>query len=76
LRRRAVEQAEIAPAEIVRRLRRFVLRGLFLEPPVSVERVLLALELLLVGELAAGLEHAILGAHVLGVGTGRLGRCG
>ena len=36
--------------------------------------MLLALELLLVGELAAGLEHAVLGAQMLGVRPGRFPR--
>ena len=53
LRRRDVEQPEIAPAEIVGRLRRLVLLGLLLQPLIGVERMLLALELFLVGELAA-----------------------
>ena len=74
LRRRDVEQAVVAPAEIVRRLRRFVLLGLLLQPAIGVERMLLALELLLVVELAAGFDGAVLRAQMLGVGTGRL-RC-
>ena len=49
LRRRHVEQAVVAPAEIVRGLRRFVLLRLFLQPAIGVERMLLALEFLLVG---------------------------
>ena len=52
--RRHVEQAEIAPAEIVRRLGKFVGRSLRLQPAVGVERVELALELLLVGKLLPG----------------------
>ena len=54
--RRDVKQAEVAPAEIVRGLRIFVLRGLRLEPLVTVERMLLALELLRVRQLAASGE--------------------
>src|SRR5271170_2286546 len=52
--RRAVEQAEEAPAEIVVGLGRFVGCHLGLELLIGVERMLLALKFLLVGELAAG----------------------
>ena len=38
--------------------------------------MLLALELLLVVELAAGFDGAVLRAQMLGVGTGRLGGAG
>ena len=72
--RRHVEQAEEAPAEIVRRLRVDVLGGVILQPLVSVERMLLALELLRVRQLAAGLEHAVLRLERGGVGADRLGR--
>ena len=54
LRGRDIEQPVVAPAEIVRRLGRFVLARLLLQPLVGVEWMLLALEFLLVGELAAG----------------------
>ena len=74
--RRDVEQAEEAPAEIVRRLRIFVLGGLLLQPLVAVERMLLALELFLVGELAAGCEHAVLRLECRRVGADRLRRRG
>src|SRR5262249_15070667 len=63
---------EEPPAEIVRRLRRLVLRGLRLQPLVAVEGMQLALELLLVGELAAGREHAVLRAPMRGIGADRL----
>ena len=53
LRGRDVEQPVIAPAEIVGGLRRLVLLRLLLQPVVGIERMLLALELLLIGELAA-----------------------
>ena len=72
--RRHVEQAEEAPAEIVGRLGIFVVRGLRLQPLVAVEGVLLALEFLLLGELAAGLEDAVLRPQMLGIGPGRLRR--
>ena len=58
--RRDVKQAEETPTEIVRRFRVFVLGGEALEPLVGIERMLVALELLRVGQLAAGLEHAVL----------------
>ena len=44
LRRRDVEQAVIAPAEIVRRVRRRVVERLLLQPRIGIERMLLALE--------------------------------
>ncbi len=70
---RNVKQAEKAPAEIVRRLRIFVLGGEVFQPLVGVEGMLLALELLRVGQFAAGLEHAILRLERRRVGTDRLG---
>src|SRR6516165_4692106 len=71
---RDVEQAEEAPAEIVRRLGIFVVRRLRLEAFVAVEGMQLALEFLLLGELAAGGEDAILRAQMRGVGAARLRR--
>src|SRR5580658_9370769 len=62
LRRRAVEQAEKAPAEIVVGFRRLILDGLVLQLLVTVERVKLALEFFRIRHLAAGLDGAILGA--------------
>ena len=47
-----------------------------LEPLVSVERMLLALEFLRVGQLAAGREHAVLRLERGGVGADRLRRGG
>ena len=73
---RHVEQPEEAPAEIVRRLRIDILGGVLLQPLVSVERMLLALELLRVGQLAAGLEHAVLRLERGGIGADRLRRGG
>jgi hypothetical protein len=70
--RRAVEQAEEAPAEIVVGLGRLIGRGLGLELLIAVERVQFALELLLVGKLAAGLDDAILGGDVRRI---RAGHC-
>src|SRR5262249_55725602 len=69
-----VEQAEEAPAEIVRRLGIFVVRRLCLEEFVAVEGMQLALEFLLLGELAAGGEDAILRAQMRSVGAARLRR--
>ena len=73
LRRRAVEQAEETPAEIIVGFRRFVFRRLFLQPLVSVERMKLALEFFWIGELAPGLDRAILRAQSRSVGPDRLG---
>ena len=42
--RRDIEQAEVAPAEIIRRLRIFAFRRMRLQPLVSVERMFFALE--------------------------------
>ena len=75
LRRRAVEQAEEAPAEIVVGLRRLVVGGLRLQPLVAVERIELALEFLRVGQLAAGLDDAVLRAQRRGVRADRLRGC-
>ena len=72
--RRDVEQAEEPPAEIVGRLRIFVARAELLEALVAVERMLLALELFLIGKLLAGGEHAVLRFEGRGVGSGRLRR--
>jgi len=44
---------------------------LLLEATVSVERMLLALEFLLVVELAAGRDGAVLRGDMLGIGPGR-----
>src|SRR5258708_10001158 len=74
LRRRHIEQAEITPAEIVSGLGRLVLLGLFLELAVGVEWMLLALELLLLGQLAAARRDAILRLEMDRVGSGRLAR--
>ena len=57
---RDVEQTEKSPAEIVGRLGIFALRRVLLQALVGVERMLLALELFLIGELAARREHAVL----------------
>ncbi len=70
LRRRAVEQAVEAPAEVIVGLRRLVAGGLGLELLVAVEGMELALELLLIGELAAALDGAVLGGDVRRVGSG------
>src|SRR6516162_1295472 len=68
LRRRAVEQAEETPAEIVVGFRCFVSSRLFLQPLVSVERVKLAFEFFWIGKLAAGFDHAVLRAQSGGIG--------
>src|SRR5205823_7077248 len=71
LRRRAVEQAEETPAEIIVGSWRFVSRGLFLEPPVAVEGMKLAFELFRVGELAARFEDAVLRPQRRGIRSDR-----
>ena len=72
--RRDVEQTEKTPAEIVRRLRIFALGGVIFQPLVGVERMLLALELLLIGEFLAGGDDAVLRLEPGGVRPDRLGR--
>src|SRR4029077_1889771 len=57
---RDVEQTKESPAEIVGRLGIFALRRVLLQALVGVERMLLALDLFLIGELAARREHAVL----------------
>src|SRR5215210_6517718 len=49
LRRRDIKQAIIAPAKIVRRRWRRVVERLLLEPRIGIERMLFALEFLLIG---------------------------
>ena len=75
LRRCAVEQAEEAPAEIVVGFWRLVGDGLGLQLLVAVERMQLALEFFRIGQLAAGLDDAILRPQCRRVGAGQL-RCG
>ena len=53
LRRRDIEQAVIAPAEIIRRIRRRVVERLLLQPRIGIERMLIALEFFLVDEFLA-----------------------
>jgi hypothetical protein len=74
--RRAEEQAEETPAEIIVRLGRRVGRGLAFQLFIAVERMQFALELLLVGELVARPDHPVLGAPMGRVGSGRLRRRG
>ena len=73
LRRRDVKQPVIAPAEIVRRRRRHVVARLLLEARVGVERMLLALELLGIGQLLAVADNLVLGLQRGGVRTDRFG---
>src|SRR6185312_16659575 len=67
-------EAVIAPAEIVRRLGIFVRRRLRLEFLIGIEGMLLALDLLLVGKLAAARDRQVLRLQRRSVGAGRL-RC-
>ncbi|MGY3409850.1 hypothetical protein ACVWZV_005963 [Bradyrhizobium sp. GM5.1] len=73
LRRRDVEDAVIAPAEIVRRAWRRIIERLLAETRIGIEGMLVALDLLLVGELLARGDHLVLRLDVHGIGTGRLG---
>jgi hypothetical protein len=75
LRRRDPEQAVIAPAEIVLRLRGLAVAGRGREARMGVERVLGALPGFLVCELAARRHDLVLRALVDRLRTGRLG-CG
>ena len=69
-----VEQPEKTPAEIVIGLRRLVAGSLGLEAlAVAVQRMKLALELLLIGQLLSFRQQAVLGFDVIGVGADRLG---
>jgi len=61
LRRRDVEQAVIAPAEIVRWRRRRVVFRLVFQALIGIEGMLLALEFLRVGQFLAVLEKPVLG---------------
>ena len=58
--RRDIEQAEEPPAEIVGGLGIFAFGGVVLQPLVGVERMLLALELFLIGQFAARCEQPVL----------------
>jgi len=73
LRRRDVEQAVIAPAEIVRRTGRRIVERLLPQPRIGVERMLFALEFFLVDKLLAGGNDLVLRLDMHGVGSGRLG---
>src|SRR5437870_2332656 len=55
-------------------LRIFLARAMLLQTLVAVERMLLALELLLIGKLLAGGEHAVLRFESCSIGPGRLRR--
>ena len=73
LRRRHIEQAVKAPAEIVRRRRRRVALGLRLQTFIGIERMLLALEFLGIGQLLALADKPVLSLEAGGVRTDRLG---
>ena len=72
LRRRDIEQAVIAPAKIIRRARRRVVERLLLQPRIGIERMLLAFELLRIGELLAGCDEPVLRLEMRGIRSGRL----
>src|SRR5712692_10352848 len=73
LRRRAVEQAEEAPAEIVVGFRRLVFGSLLLQSFIAIERMLLAFELLRVRQLAARLDETVLRAQMRRIWSHRFG---
>ena len=73
LRRRHVEQAVIAPAEIIRRARRRIVERLLLQPRIGIERMLLALEFFWVGELLARGCDLVLRLDMRGIRSGRFG---
>ncbi len=72
--RGAVEQAEEPPTKIIVWLGRGIGGGLGLKLFIAVEGVQLALEFLLVGELAARFRPLVLSPPMGGIRTGRLGR--
>jgi len=69
LRRRDVEQAVIAPAEIVRRTGRRIVERLLPQPRIGVERMLFALEFFLVDKLLAGGNDLVLRLDMRPVGS-------
>ena len=75
LRRRDIEDAVITPAEIVLRLGRFVILCLPHQTWIGIERMLVALQFLLVVELAACGNGTVLRLEVDGVRPDRLGLC-
>ena len=72
LRWRDIEQAIITPAEIVRRLGRFIALRLRDKARISVERMFLPLPFLLVAQLAAIVHDAVLRLEMNGVRASRL----
>jgi hypothetical protein len=72
LRRRHIEQAVIAPAKIIRRARRRVVKRLLFQPRIRIERMLLALELLLIGQFLARSRDLVLRFDMRGIRSGRL----
>src|SRR6185437_12674082 len=73
LRRRDIEQPEIAPAEIVRGRRRSIVQRLPFQARIGVEGMLLALELLLVHELLARRRDLVLRLNMRRLRPRRLG---
>jgi hypothetical protein len=72
LRRRDIEQAVIAPAEIIGGGRRRIAQRLLLEARIGVERMLLALVFLGVGKLVTASDYFVLRLDVRGIRSGRL----
>ena len=76
LRRRHVEQPVVFPAKRIGRFGKLVVRRLLLQPRISIERMLVALDTLLLVELAAGGDGAVLRGDVLGIRPARRRRFG
>src|SRR6478735_8933448 len=68
--RRDIKQPVVFPAEGVGGLRELVLVRLLLEARIGVKRVLLALDLFLLVELAAGGDRTVLREQMLSIGAG------
>src|SRR5882757_10097825 len=73
LRRCDVEQAVIAPTEIVGRAWRRIVERLLLQPRIGIERMLLALVFLLIDKLLARGDDLVLRLGVRGLRPARLG---
>src|ERR1700682_3413640 len=75
LRRRHIKQPVIAPAEIIRGIRRCVVERLLLQPRIGIERMLFALVLLLIGEFLARCRDLVLRLDMHSLRSGRLRIC-
>ena len=71
--RRDVEQTIVTPSEVIGSRWRRILKRLLLQPRISVEGMLLALEPFLVGKFLTRGDGVVLRLDVCGVGPGRFG---